>query len=58
VSTTTDRQYLYRLGYHLQTRGLPDERIDDILSEAQAHSAHSGESLREAFGPPREYARR
>jgi hypothetical protein len=58
VNTTADRQYLYRLGYHLQTRGLPDERIDDILSEARAHSAHSGEPLREAFGSPREYAQR
>jgi hypothetical protein len=58
MTTTTDRHYLHRLGYHLQTRGLPDERIDDILAEAQAHSAHSGESLREAFGAPREYARR
>jgi hypothetical protein len=54
----TDRHYLYRLGYHLQTRGLPDERIDDILAEARAHAAHSGESLREAFGAPRDYARR
>jgi hypothetical protein len=61
VSATTpraDRQYLYRLGYHLQTRGVPDERIDDILAEARAHTAHSGESLREAFGAPCEYARR
>jgi hypothetical protein len=53
-----DRQYLYRLGYHLQIRGLPDERIEDILAEAQAHTAHSGESLREAFGSPCQYARR
>lgn len=58
MTATTDRHYLYRLGYHLQTRGLPDERIDDILAEAQAHSTHSGEPLREAFGAPRDYARR
>jgi hypothetical protein len=53
-----DRRYLARLAYHLQTRRLPDDRIDDILAEAQAHVSHSGESLREAFGAPREYARR
>jgi hypothetical protein len=58
VTATTDRHYLHRLGYHLQTRGLPDERIDDILAEARAHTAHSGESFREAFGSPREYAHR
>jgi hypothetical protein len=58
VTTTTDRHYLHRLGYHLQNRGLPDERIDDILAEARSHAALSGESLSAAFGAPREYARR
>jgi hypothetical protein len=58
VSTTTDRHYLHRLGYHLQSRGLPEHRIEEVLAEARAHVAHSGESLREAFGAPREYARR
>jgi hypothetical protein len=60
VTTTdrSDRHYLHRLGYHLQARGLPDEQIDDILAEAQSHAAQSGESLQEAFGSPRDYARR
>ena len=53
-----DRRYLDRLAYHLQTRRVPDERIDDILAEAQAHAAQTGETLQEAFGAPREYARR
>lgn len=28
-----DRQYLYRPDHHLQTRGVPDDRIEDGLAE-------------------------
>ena len=57
--TTTDRtsrRYLEKLTFWLRMRDLSGERIGDILAEAEAHIAASGETLREAFGPPRRYA--
>ena len=52
-----DRRYLEELAVNLQLRYVPGERIGEILTEAQAHTAESGEPLREAFGDPEEYAR-
>lgn len=51
-----DRRYLEELAVHLQLRYVPGERIGEILAEAEAHTAQSGEALREAFGHPQEYA--
>ncbi|MCO1658471.1 HAAS signaling domain-containing protein [Pseudonocardia humida] len=51
-----DRRYLEELAVHLQLRYVPGEQIGEILAEAEAHSAQSGEPLREAFGDPKEYA--
>jgi hypothetical protein len=52
-----DRRHLEELAVHLQLRHVPGERIGKILPEAEAHTAQSGEPLREAFGDPKEYAR-
>jgi hypothetical protein len=54
--STTDRRYLDRLAVHLRLLHVPGDRIGEILAEAEAHAAESGESLREAFGDPRSYA--
>jgi hypothetical protein len=54
----TDRRYLDQLAHHLQTWDVPGTRIGEIVAEAEAHAAASGEPLREAFGDPRDYARR
>jgi hypothetical protein len=51
-----DRRYLDRLATHLRLRQVPGDRIGEILAEAQAHAAESGEPLAEAFGDPRSYA--
>ena len=58
MSTTSrdDRRYLDELAVHLQLWSVPGERIGEILAEAEAHAAESGESLRGAFGDPKEYA--
>jgi hypothetical protein len=52
-----DRRYLDQLAVHLQNWYVPGDRIGEILAEAEAHAAASGEPLREAFGDPKEYAR-
>jgi hypothetical protein len=60
MSTTqgkADRRYLDHLAAHLKLLDVPGERIGEILAEAEAHAAESGESLSEAFGDPKTYAR-
>lgn len=52
-----DRRYLDELTVRLQLLFVPGDRIGEILAEAEAHSAATGEPLREAFGEPAEYAR-
>jgi hypothetical protein len=51
-----DRRYLSHLATHLKLLHVPGDRIGEILAEAEAHAAESGEPLREAFGDPRDYA--
>jgi hypothetical protein len=51
-----DRRYLDRLATHLRLLHVPGDRIGEILAEAEAHAAESGEPLAEAFGDPRSYA--
>jgi hypothetical protein len=51
-----DRRYLDELTVHLQLDRVPGDRIGEILAEAEAHAAATGEPLREAFGDPKEYA--
>jgi hypothetical protein len=54
--STADRHYLDRLAMHLRLLHVPGDRIGEILAEAEAHAAESGEPLAEAFGDPRSYA--
>jgi hypothetical protein len=57
---TTDREnkrYLEHLTIWLSMRDVGEGQVSDILAEAQAHVDVSGETLTEAFGPPRHYAR-
>ena len=52
-----DRRYLDRLAVALRLRDVSGEQTGEILAEAEAHVAATGESLSDAFGPPRSYAR-
>lgn len=52
----TARRYLDQLAHDLHLRGVPGARIGEILAEAEAHAAATGETLQEAFGDPRDYA--
>ncbi|HZG89444.1 MAG TPA: hypothetical protein VEZ42_04455, partial [Pseudonocardia sp.] len=54
----TTRDYLAELTLHLLRTGLDGQRAGEVLAEVEAHVAATGEPAREAFGPPREYARR
>ncbi len=48
--------YLEDLTAHLQQRGVDNDKIRDIVSEAETHLAESGEGAVEAFGSVEEYA--
>ncbi len=52
------RAYTRDLTAHLYREGVRGARIGEILAEVEAHVAASGETARDAFGPPAEYARR
>ena len=57
MSTHTDeKRYLTDLAYALRLRSISGVRIGEILAEVEAHTAESGQSAREAFGTPKEYA--
>ncbi len=51
-----EKRYLDELSYRLQLRGLPPDKIGDILAEVEAHLVATGEPARAAFGTPAEYA--
>jgi uncharacterized membrane-anchored protein len=52
------RDYVAELTVHLVRTGLDGRRVGEVLAEVEAHVDATGEPAREAFGPPREYARR
>lgn len=54
---TAEQTYREHLLYHLRMRDLPGDRIGEALAEVEAHTAETGEDPREAFGPPKAYAR-
>ena len=54
---TTAETYREQLLMHLRLRDLPGDRIGEALAEVEAHTAETGEDPREAFGPPKQYAR-
>jgi hypothetical protein len=53
----TDRRYLDRLAVRLRLAGVSGRRTGDVVAEARAHAAATGEALAEAFGEPRHHAR-
>lgn len=53
----SDKQYLDDLTLCLRMRGVSGVRTGEILAEAEAHAAASGEPLQESFGEPKDYAR-
>lgn len=58
MSTHTDeKRYLSDLTVALRLRNISGARIGDILAEIETHTAESGQSPREAFGDPKEYAK-
>lgn len=54
---TVEKRYLTDLAYALRLRNISGVRIGEIMAEVEAHTAESGQSAREAFGSPKEYAR-
>lgn len=57
MTTTTEGRYREELLVALRVRDVPGDRIGDVLAEVEAHTAETGEDPRDAFGPPKEYAR-
>ncbi len=57
TTRTDDQRYLNELTYALQLQKLSGARIGEILAEVEVHVAQSGESARNAFGDPQDYAR-
>lgn len=51
-------RYLQQLSGELVGRGLPGERVGQVLAEVDEHVTDSGEDPAQAFGPPAEYAQR
>jgi hypothetical protein len=58
MTTATERRqrYLDQLVLSLRVRGVPGERLRDLVDEAHAHLEESGEDPEVAFGPPHAYA--
>ena len=54
---TDEKRYLSELTAALRLRHISGVRIGEILAEVEAHTAESGQSAREAFGTPKDYAR-
>lgn len=54
---TDDKRYLSDLTVALRLRRIPGVRIGEIIAEIETHLTESGQSAREAFGAPKEYAR-
>jgi uncharacterized membrane protein YhdT len=54
--TTDTTSYRRVLVATLRMRGVPGDRIGDIVAEVESHVAETGESPVEAFGPPGDYA--
>jgi len=54
--TGTDQTWCEDLLLALRVRDVPGTCIGEVLAEVQSHVAETGESPREAFGTPREYA--
>lgn len=50
--------YLRQLRTELHTRGVPGQRIGEVLAEVDAHVTDTREDPASAFGPPRQYAAR
>jgi hypothetical protein len=50
--------YLRRLRTELHARGVPSERIGEVLAEVDAHVSDAGDDPATAFGPPDRYAAR
>lgn len=57
VTSTSTERYIDNLIVALQLRGVPGEKIGQIVAEVEAHVAESGEDPGDAFGKPRDYAR-
>ncbi|WP_199433511.1 HAAS signaling domain-containing protein [Qaidamihabitans albus] len=57
MTTAPAERYIDNLIIALQLRGVPGEKIGQIVAEVEAHVAESGEDPGDAFGKPREYAR-
>ena len=54
---TADKRYLSELTTALRLRKISGARIGGIIAEVEVHTAESGQSAQEAFGPAKEYAR-
>jgi hypothetical protein len=54
---TNDKRYLSDLTTALRLRNISGARIGEIVAEIEVHTAESGESAVEAFGPAKEYSR-
>jgi len=54
---TADKRYLTELTTALRLRKISGARIGGIIAEVEVHTAESGQSAQEAFGPAKEYAR-
>jgi hypothetical protein len=57
VTTTSTEKYIDNLILALQLRGVPGEKIGQVVAEVEAHVAESGEDPGDAFGKPSDYAR-
>jgi len=54
---TADKRYLSDLTTALRLRKISGARIGEIIAEVEVHTAESGQSAQEAFGPAKQYAR-
>lgn len=54
---TDDKRYRNELIAALRWRNVSGVRIGEIVAEVEAHTAESGQSAFESFGPPKEYAK-
>lgn len=57
MTPTSTEKYIDNLILALQLRGVPGEKIGQVVAEVEAHVAESGEDPSDAFGKPRDYAR-
>ncbi len=57
VAPHVDREWTEAALLELRLRGVPGDRIGDVLAEVDAHCVDSGVPAAEAFGDPVEYAR-